>query len=584
MPKLTSDMIRRYVGDTSFARGEDYFADGMVINGRRVGDTLKADCHGSRGTPYRVKATVSDGAIVDAECSCPVGSHCKHIAALLLTWLDRPDEFVKAEDTHASLLKRSQAELVALVEQMLVRYPELESLLELPMPTGDKHEPVNPKVYQKQAAAAFSGARYSSRYDDDYGAGDDVARELDAMLETADKFRQQGDPFNAAAIYQAISDEVLEHYEEFHDESGELGSVVDDCVTGLGHCLAQIGDDAQWREHILRALFAVYRFDVDSGGFGLSDNVPDLMLQHASADERETIVEWAHEAMQSRKGNGDWGRQAYGDLLLELQKDELDDEAYLQVCRDSHRLHDLVDKLLELGRVDEATKEARQVGDYEMLMLADIFVAREQGALVERLIAERLPKTQDLRLKDWLKQQLAARGDTPGALALARQLFAERASWKQYQEMRVLAQKLNAWSTVRAELLADLEQKKDLPLLTAIYLDEHEIEAALRSLKRMQRAPDGNFYLGGDLRLTVANAAADSHPREALGIYLELAEQAIGQRNRNSYRVACDYLKRIRDLYARFGEEYVWQQYRAKLQEQYKALRALKDEMAKAKL
>lgn len=577
-----SDTIRRYVGDTSFARGEGYFADNMVVNGRRVGDTLKADCHGSRGTPYRVSATVSDGQIVEAECSCPVGSHCKHIAALLLTWLDRPDEFVKAEDTSASLAQRSQAELVALVEQMLERYPELESLLDLPLPTGEPHKPANPKVYQKQAAAAFNRTDRDSRYDD-YAAVHDIARELDAMLGTADKFRQQGDPFNAAAIYQAISGEVLEHYNEFHDESGKLGGVVYACVTGLGDCLAHIGDDAQWRENILRALFAVYRFDIELGGSGLSDSVPDLILQHATPDERKAVVEWAHDAMQSGRGS-EWSRRAYGHLLLELQEDEMDDEAYLQVCRESRRLNDLVGKLLELGRVDEAANETGQASDYEMLLIADIFVAHKQGELAERLMAKRLPKTQDARLKGWLKQRLAAGGDTAGALALARQLFTEYASLEQYQEIRALAQKLNLWPTLRAELIAGLERKSNWHMLTAIYLDERELDAALQSVKRIPHTSYGYYGVVGDLRLMVADAAAESHPHEALRIYAELAEQAIGQRNRDSYRSACEYLVRVRDLYMTLGEERVWQQYRAQLQEQYKTLRALKEEMANAKL
>src|SRR5262245_38270502 len=116
MAELTANTIRRYVGDTSFQRGEDYFRNEMVVNGRRVGDTLKADCHGSRGTPYRVSATVKAGEIVEAQCSCPIGSHCKHIAAMLLTWLERPDNFVSVEEINTALEKRSKVELIALVE------------------------------------------------------------------------------------------------------------------------------------------------------------------------------------------------------------------------------------------------------------------------------------------------------------------------------------------------------------------------------------------------------------------------------------------------------------------------------------
>ena len=82
---LIEDTIRQYVGVESFRRGEHYFRDGMIFNARRTDTMLKADCHGSGGNIYRLHATVENGDIADADCSCPVGGHCKHIAALLLT-------------------------------------------------------------------------------------------------------------------------------------------------------------------------------------------------------------------------------------------------------------------------------------------------------------------------------------------------------------------------------------------------------------------------------------------------------------------------------------------------------------------
>ena len=47
-----------------------------------------------------------------------------------------------------------------------------------------------------------------------------------------------------------------------------------------------------------------------------------------------------------------------GGLLLDLQADTIDDEAFLLICRQTGRLNDLVDRLLSLNRTDEAVGEA----------------------------------------------------------------------------------------------------------------------------------------------------------------------------------------------------------------------------------
>ena len=70
---------------------------------------------------YYVQATLGAQGIVAADCSCPVGEggRCKHVAALLLIWQANPGEFVEMEELDASLERRSKAELIALVKQML---------------------------------------------------------------------------------------------------------------------------------------------------------------------------------------------------------------------------------------------------------------------------------------------------------------------------------------------------------------------------------------------------------------------------------------------------------------------------------
>src|SRR5205823_9168562 len=116
--------------------------------------------------------------------------------------------------------------------------------------------------------------------------------------------------------------------------------------------------------------------------------------QHTTPLERSTIADWIREALaddvEEISGSP---RQAYGKFLLDLEQETLDDETYLQICRDTKRTHDLLHRLLALGRVDEARREAEQVNDYELLNLANIFIEHGQDAEAERLVQARAQTT-----------------------------------------------------------------------------------------------------------------------------------------------------------------------------------------------
>src|SRR3972149_1347177 len=137
-PNLSVTDIQAWVGSASYHKGQSYFRQGAIFEPRRQGMTLKARCLGSSAPSYWVEVTIDDGGITEAECSCPVGAggHCKHVAALLLTWLDSPEAFEESADLETTLEQRSKPELIALIRQMLQRYPDLEYLLDLPSPAA----------------------------------------------------------------------------------------------------------------------------------------------------------------------------------------------------------------------------------------------------------------------------------------------------------------------------------------------------------------------------------------------------------------------------------------------------------------
>ena len=141
---LSDDIIARQTDSGSFSRGKTYFRGKRIFNAVRRGDLLRARCRGSSGGPYLVEATLAPADKPKSRnpvtylCNCPRGGFCKHVVALLLTWIDRPESFDVRPPIADLLAGKSREELVALIEAMLAADPNLEPLIELPAADRDR--------------------------------------------------------------------------------------------------------------------------------------------------------------------------------------------------------------------------------------------------------------------------------------------------------------------------------------------------------------------------------------------------------------------------------------------------------------
>ena len=578
IPAASEGAILDWVGRRNLQLGRSYFESGAIIDPRSQGNAVKAWCQGSMPQPYRLHVAFGSDGIDEAHCSCPVGGggRCKHVGALLLAWLERPDAFRVAMELEASLQQRSKDELIVLVKRMLQLEPRLETLLEIDWPEGNRGSaPVNPEVYRRQVSSAFRHAG------DDWMAMQRAARDISITLDTGDRFLALADYAGAGVVYQAVAQGILEHYQMIQDEDGELIEVVDRCAEGLGNCLAGRGNGAAVRESCLQTLFDIYRFDVDFGGIGLREAAPDLILEHATDDEKDAIAGWVRAAMPQGDSRSDgYHRRVYGRFLLDLEMAYPDDSLFLDICRECGLLTQMVDRLLSLGRLDDAIAEAGLAGDYDLLVVADIFREHGYARMAEPLLVNRIETSRDNRLAEWLKKRYKERGDLAEALALARKQLEQRPYLSGYQEVRELSQALGVWQELRLQLLECWSAASEFGLLTDIYLEEGEIDLALRSVAQRRHG-----FLGvADQLIRVAEAASETHPQAALDIYRQQAERLIGARGRDNYQQACAHLVKVRDLHCRLSQESEWNGFIAGLREQHRRLPALKEELSNAGL
>ena len=91
MIKLTRDHVIGWFGPLAFAKAQAYVP--LVQQLQQHGETIVAAVPGTAREPYRVRLTFFPQAAgrytLTAMCSCPVGSFCKHGAAVLLAYIER---------------------------------------------------------------------------------------------------------------------------------------------------------------------------------------------------------------------------------------------------------------------------------------------------------------------------------------------------------------------------------------------------------------------------------------------------------------------------------------------------------------
>ena len=124
------DILEKFT-PTSFDRGRDYYDSGMVERAVRRGNRLFAEVQGSSFAPYSVTAILR-GRDFEASCDCPYdwGGYCKHIAAMMLSFIydeGRFEERVPLEDALAGM---DADDLRALIIRMIVANPYLMDELE----------------------------------------------------------------------------------------------------------------------------------------------------------------------------------------------------------------------------------------------------------------------------------------------------------------------------------------------------------------------------------------------------------------------------------------------------------------------
>jgi hypothetical protein len=565
-PTLTESDIRRLAASESFARGEGYYASGAVSELQKRGNTLTARVAGSQYEPYRVTITVGPSGIEAAECTCPYdwGGVCKHVVATLLAWVREPDSTESLPSLDEQLAGHSREDLITIVKTMIAQQPDLARLLDLPL-RPDSPVPLDLAAFRKQLRYALS------REDAEW-----VGRELGRLHEMADGYLEAGKTGVAGALYHLITQETLSRFQSWWlegDEDGDISRVLGDCAQGLDLCLDQISDP-ETRRPWLEALLDAHLEDVRLGGMDFAWPAGDVVLRRATDTEWAWIEDRLRQEIQRAR---DWGRGSLVSFLTaRLQATGQDAQADALILEQGTPRQQAF-RLLELGRVDESIDVARQYfADFPGLVTdyADALVDAGHGAKAAAYMTEQLAHERCAgSYRPWLARYSEEHGEPKTALAMWRLQFEERPSFEAYKHLRRLAGGIGAWASLRPAMLGLLDPIRQAWLQIEIALDERDVAWAIEIVSRP------GAFLGQDGRIRVATAAEASHPKAAAGLYHAEAERLIAAQGRANYVVATEHLLRVRDLHRRLGEEAAWAVYVARLRQEHRRLRALREEL-----
>lgn len=588
MPQLTLDAIQSRATAQSFTRGKQYYQDGAIYNTTRRGNELEGWCSGSDYSPYRVRVTLTaDGFVGEASCTCLYdwGGDCKHIVALLLTYLNKPQLFEEREPVKDLLESRTKEQLIALIRQMIEQYPDLQTLIDRPFPGQQPaNQPVDPKTFRRELRQAFKNA---NPWDDDFMAD----RTLSSIMRAAQQFQDAGDWRSACAIDQVIVEEALDHIDELMDDEGLfielINQVLDRLAASLRH--DEVAQDDTLRRSILDQMLYAFIKDIDLGGVGLAeDAMPETLLAHVKREELPAIREQIETAQRNKveQTYSEWGVEIYEELLVQLDAlDNVDPEVTLQRLREQEMYSLLFEKLLDMGRVDEAVDviETYLTGPHERFQTLPALAAAGQEDAAIRIARETIDKQFNDSMTRWLAARYKARGDREASFELHRLWMQEKPHENVYVELKQAAEAVGKWDSVRPAVIEDLERSKQFDVLTRIYLHDEDWNAAWRTVARV---PDNDsaWWLGETLKLLVADRSRHALPERAIPVYVDAARRLIDQRTRSDYAQAAQYLEIVHELYDQLDDEELWLDLIEGIREEFRRLPALQDELNKAGL
>jgi uncharacterized Zn finger protein len=573
---LTEAQVKALATEQSWQNGRRYFRQGAIAQPTRQGQQISADCMGTH--LYRTQATLGTNGVEASSCTCPYdwGGICKHEVALLLSYVHTPDIFQTIQPLPELLGDRSREELLAMIEAMVQRHPDLMSIVDAPQSPALGAAPDLAK-YRRQAERIFQGEEMHA-----------MAAGLEALTDHADRLGQSGDWQHAGEVYQlllAIANERYDFSVFEIDYDGEVAGVIQDISAGLQDCLINAERlDHNRRQRWMETVFDTVLKDLELGGIDYGYPASDTLIQHTTAADWEWLEPRIHEELaklsQSRSGN--WS-QSYLVKLLTARAEWQGEQQQATAT------------ILEFGTPEQQAYLHLNQGDFEaavaialanfaglpglVMQFADALVTAGEPDRALTLV-QKFAQTEarNYVYQDWLAKFHLNHGSPEQFIRVQAELLQTRFTLADYQNLKAKAVPLGQWTSLRQSLLTHLEAHNRSGPLIDIALWEQDWEMALYNLQQL-----AGWHRSPHIE-RVAQAVGPARPGTAIALYQELVTAAIEQRGRDNYQRAAKYLLAVQPLFASVDRKAGFSEYVEQLRSHNKRLSALQQELDRAGL
>lgn len=526
--RLTLEEIRNLCTESSFERGIEYFNTGKVTNIEQSGNQINAIVKGTED--YQV-TIYQDNNKISAACNCPYdwGGYCKHIIATLIALSENisidTSKNVKEDEKMKLILENTS--LDELKEFLKTEFKENYTLKEnfIIYFSGKGSKERNLLDYKKEINQSFR--EISDRHGFiKYGMNIDFFEYQDL----ANRFEKAGNIFEAATIYQALSEVVAENMGNVDDSDGHYGGEFTWAIENMVDCINKLELNHKGKRRYIQYFFDKY-----------VENDPDYFREYYGYALRE-ICYLDEDLQYWRKllkphlpekipDSSQWTGYYQAIEWLKMQLHILDllndkEEFYRLIKRYYDKNHELcLDYVFRLEK-DGQDREAVKVAE-EGLTLFPPHLTKEIRKFLNQYYKKDAPEK--------YKQNLI-------------NLFIQDRDWSDYEKLKEICLQEEWEGKILPILIKELS--KDFigrNIIIDLYLKEEMFEDALNYVLAQKSIYLLNIYY---------KYFAKKYPATYFNAYLELiipfAESRMG---RPHYREIVKYLKQMKEIQG-FEEEF----------------------------
>jgi len=575
MPKkLTVNILKSCSSPESFTRGHDLYQSDAVFDTFQKDDLLTGKCEGSSAPFYQIHVQLDEGGIQEASCTCPYdwGGYCKHIIALMLTYMHNPDAFIEQKNINELLEQLDKDDLVHLITKMADKNPDLYSWLQTAIPAvlaksqpaqqRNKRKTVVSKTAYKRQIQSILHSLQGYRMSEAYLMMGGMVDQLDHVRDTAYDFLEADDAQGALIILTTLLTEVSGSFEQFDDSDGELGGFFSELALPLVEAILSADLSKTERRSLFNELESVIE---ELSSYGIDDL--DVILAALN-------LGWSDEMLDEQE-DYDYDESILTEAKLNILEHQNRVEEYLKLCIEVGEYRRYILKQIEVGEFEKAKEVALNTITQASDALVIAKSLRDAGHLPDALhLAE---KGLDLdgnkhELGAWLGPIEETQGQIDKAIKAYQAAFTSLPSLTLYGTLKKLSG--TNWGNLRPVLMQILQASPHMDVLVDVYLSEEEWDKAISIANK---AGEWNYFLIEK----VANAVIPFRPDWVIQASRKQAEGLIAKTQSKYYATAARWLAKMKQAYLTAGMKEEWLSYLEGLKSTYSRRPALQAELRK---